>query len=399
MVKKEFPQLKIIDYVHMEEMGWRAGGYARTSAVVSDIIDKTYVCNDHLRELMIQTFNRKQSDVETLYIGVDIDEYNPAKYRKFSIKEELGISSERPVVLFPCRIAEQKRPFLMIAIAKEVIKKIPNIAFFVVGDGPQLEGIRHKIENEKLGDNVYLLGRQNDMKPFYRDSDLTLICSIREGLALTAYESLAMGVPVISSDVGGQKELVDDKVGRLLPFLQERTKFIDIEVSKEYSQNEINQYVEAIESLLRNNDQYNTISKNAREKIIAKFDKNNMIRTLEVELVNLLNNKFEDEEVHNLKSLSNLIDDYLTLYCEFLQREADLEWIWNERNRYNLDIRSNDLNNVNNNSITEAASLLELQKIYNMRSWKLIVKYQDFMDNSRIGLLLSKLRNFILKFK
>lgn len=398
-LKKEFPQLKIIDYVHMEEMGWRAGGYARTSAVVSDIIDKTYVCNDHLRELMIQTFNRKQSDVETLYIGVDIDEYNPAKYRKFSIKEELGISSERPVVLFPCRIAEQKRPFLMIAIAKEVIKKIPNIAFFVVGDGPQLEGIRHKIENEKLGDNVYLLGRQNDMKPFYRDSDLTLICSIREGLALTAYESLAMGVPVISSDVGGQKELVDDKVGRLLPFLQERTKFIDIEVSKEYSQNEINQYVEAIESLLRNNDQYNTISKNAREKIIAKFDKNNMIRTLEVELVNLLNNKFEDEEVHNLKSLSNLIDDYLTLYCEFLQREADLEWIWNERNRYNLDIRSNDLNNVNNNSITEAASLLELQKIYNMRSWKIIVKYQDFMDNSQIGLLLSKLRNFILKFK
>ncbi len=395
-LKKEFPQLKIIDYVHMEEMGWRAGGYARTSAVVSDIIDKTYVCNDHLRELMIQTFNRKPSDVETLYIGVDIDDYNPAKYPKLSVKEKLGISAERPVVLFPCRIAEQKRPFLMIAIAKEIVKKIPDIAFFVVGDGPQLEEIKQKIKNEKLEDNVYLLGRQNDMKPFYKDSDLTLICSIREGLALTAYESLAMGVPVISSDVGGQKELVDDEVGKLLPFLQERTEFIDIEVSKEYSRNEINQYVEAIESLLRNNDQYNTISKNARERIIDKFDKNNMIKTLEVVLVNLLNNKCEDEKVHNLKSLSNLIDDYLTLYCEFLQREADLEWIWNERNRYNLDVRSNDLNNVNNNSITEAASLLELQKIYNMRSWKMIVKYQDFMDNSRIGLLLSKLRNYIL---
>ncbi|WP_209446915.1 hypothetical protein, partial [Paenibacillus jamilae] len=126
---------------------------------------------------------------------------------------------------------------------------------------------------------------------------------------------------------------------------------------------------------------------------------NNMIKTLEVVLVNLLNNKCEDEKVHNLKSLSNLIDDYLTLYCEFLQREADLEWIWNERNRYNLDVRSNDLNNVNNNSITEAASLLELQKIYSMRSWKLIGKYQNFMDNSRIGLLLSKLRNFVLKVK
>ncbi|KTS75471.1 hypothetical protein NS115_24070 [Paenibacillus jamilae] len=124
-----------------------------------------------------------------------------------------------------------------------------------------------------------------------------------------------------------------------------------------------------------------------------------MIKTLEVVLVNLLNNKCEDEKVHNLKSLSNLIDDYLTLYCEFLQREADLEWIWNERNRYNLDVRSNDLNNVNNNSITEAASLLELQKIYSMRSWKLIGKYQNFMDNSRIGLLLSKLRNFVLKVK
>ncbi|MCP3794772.1 glycosyltransferase [Paenibacillus sp. CH40] len=397
-LKKEFPDLKIIDYVHMEEMGWRAGGYARTSAVVSDIIDKTYVCNDHLRELMIKTFNRKQSDVETLYIGVDIDEYDPTKFPKSKIKTQLGINNDRPVVLFPCRIAEQKRPFLMLAIAKKIIEKIPDIVFLVVGDGPQFEELKQKIKKDKLEDNIYLVGRQSNMKPFYKVSDLTLICSIREGLALTAYESMAMGVPVISSDVGGQKELVDDRVGKLLPFLQKKTEFIDIEIGKEYSQKEIDQYVTAIMDLLKDSETYQRKSENCRAKIIESFDKNLLIQKLEEELLKLISDKgtLESDLVKAMQKMPNLIDDYITLYCEFLQREADLEWIWNERINFNSKLnKSTGIQENEKSDLIEGLASLELQKIYSMRTWKIISKYQRFMDESRAGILLSKIRNIL----
>lgn len=58
------------------------------------------------------------------------------------------------------------------------------------------------------------------MEECYQDASITLICSIKEGLSLTAYESCAMGTPVVSSDVGGQSDLIDDTVGILVPVRQ-----------------------------------------------------------------------------------------------------------------------------------------------------------------------------------
>lgn len=210
-------------------------GYARTSAAARDILEKTYVCNEHLRQLMIWEFGRRPEDVETVYIGVDTQSYDPATMPKGMARTRLGIDPDRPVVLFPCRIAEQKRPFLMLEIARQTRKSIPNVVFCVVGDGPQEAELLNRIRREGLESTIVLAGRQDDMRPWYADSQLTLICSIREGLALTAYESLAMGVPVISSDVGGQRELIDDEVGRLLPLIDRRPDHIDIETVTSYS--------------------------------------------------------------------------------------------------------------------------------------------------------------------
>lgn len=61
-----------------------------------------------------------------------------------------------------------------------------------------------------LEEHIIFLPNQSDMRQLYKMADATLICSMYEGLTLTTYESLAMGVPIITSDVGGQAELVDE---------------------------------------------------------------------------------------------------------------------------------------------------------------------------------------------
>lgn len=78
-LRKEFPDLAIIDYVHMEEGDWRKGGYARTSGVMGEILEKTYVCNETTRQVLINNFGRKENSVETLYIGVDAEKYDVIK--------------------------------------------------------------------------------------------------------------------------------------------------------------------------------------------------------------------------------------------------------------------------------------------------------------------------------
>ncbi|MFB5674652.1 glycosyltransferase [Paenibacillus terreus] len=318
-IRKEFPDLVIVDYIHMEEMGWRAGGYARTSSAAGDIIEKTYVCNEHLRQLLISRFNRKPEAVQTIYIGVDSTEFDPSLIESGRVRSQFNLGN-RPIILFPCRIAEQKRPFLMLEIAKETRKVIPDICFLIVGDGPQLSELRKEIDKRKLNDTVYLAGRQVDMKSFYKDANITLICSIREGLALTAYESLAMEVPVISSDVGGQKELIDSKVGRLLPLLQEKTKYIDIEVSKKYNSNEIKQYVDTIVEMLTDSNEYRNLKKNCRRRINSGFSINQMLANFENEFDKFKEGKGAVERRDlsmKLKSISNLIDDYLVMYNEY----------------------------------------------------------------------------------
>ncbi|MBU9706509.1 glycosyltransferase [Paenibacillus sp. AK121] len=395
-LRKEFPSLSIVDYVHMEEMGWRAGGYARTSAAASDILEKTYVCNEHLRQLMINTFGRRPEDVKTVYIGVDHKEFDPQKISRGKVRSQLGLGTHRPIILFPCRIAEQKRPFLMIEIARKVKKYIPDICFLVVGDGPQLKEVKQKIQEYKLDETVLLLGRQDEMKPYYRDSDLTLICSIREGLALTAYESLSMGVPVISSDVGGQRELIDDTVGRLLPYLQDRTQHLDIEIGHVvYQEEEVEQYVRAIREVLENSNEYRQMSQRCRKRIEEGFSKEQMITTIENELLSHSNadiSKKRERSSLILKEIPNLVSDYLSLYCVFQQREADFDYIWHERMNLYKAIESSEFNNA---AVTDGAAILELQKIYNMRTWKMIQKYRNFMDHSKLGRILRGCKRLI----
>ena len=97
----------------------------------------------------------------------------------------------------------------------------------IAGDGYLMPDIEKVVT-----DDFKLLGMVKNTEEIYAISDLTINCSTLEGLALTSYESLSMGVPVVSTDVGGQTELIDDKVGGIV--------HCNINPSKEVYNNEIN---------------------------------------------------------------------------------------------------------------------------------------------------------------
>ena len=328
-LRAQFPELAIIDYVHMEEWYWRNGGYARTSGAMGEVLEKTYVCNERTRRVLIQDFGRKPESVETLYIGVDQEEYSAEKVEFGLARNELGIAADRPIVLFPCRIHPQKRPFLMLEIAKETKKQIPNIAFVVVGDGPQFEELKITIEREGLQETVYLAGRQKDMRPYYKDAALTLICSLKEGLALTAYESLSMSTPVITSDVGGQAELIDSTVGKVLPLLQSEAEELD---NREFSQEEMRQYVGAITDILGDRAAYEKMCVACRKKIEDGFSSQIMIQKLEKIFEELVHDTEKIQQrkalAQKLGSFERLTSDYYTVYrlSESMQSEAEEVW-------------------------------------------------------------------------
>lgn len=281
-LRQNFPDLAIVDYVHMEEWYWRNGGYARTSGMVAKVTEKTYVCNSATERVMVEHFGRISESVETVHIGVDEKQFDRNTIQPGSIYQELNIPEERPVVLFVCRLHPQKRPFLMVEIARKVAVSIPNVAFAVVGSGPQEWELRQRVKELGLKETVYFLGAKKDVRPYYRDAKITLVCSLKEGLSLTAYESCAMGVPVVSADVGGQKDLVDNTVGALIPFLQSESGDMD---ARTFPKAEIDSYTDAIVRYLSDDGLWQKASENCRRKIEESFTIDNM--------VNYFNEEFE----------------------------------------------------------------------------------------------------------
>ncbi|MDR1547566.1 MAG: glycosyltransferase [Hungatella sp.] len=361
-IRKEFPNVVIVDYVHMEEWYWRNGGFARTSGNMQNIIDKTFVCNNRTQLVLERNFGRNLGSVETLYIGVDKDKFDASAYPYGVVKRRHGIGKHRPLILFPCRIHPQKRPFLMFEIAKKLKKVVPDIAFLIVGDGPLLSELKTKVKQAGLVHTIYFAGSQDEMQPYYRDSFVTLICSLKEGLALTAYESCSMGVPVITSDVGGQSELIDEMSGVVLPLLQSEGQDYN---RSDYDEKEILQYVEAIEHLLEDKKAYEQMCVNCRKRVEEDFSTEVMIQKLEGQLQRLMQDeimiKERRERAETLRMVGTIVDDYLTVYQEIANVDAMF------KKGYSLGAKSELMRIANSRwgkKIVKVAFKLKLNKIF-----------------------------------
>lgn len=395
-IRAHFPELVIVDYVHMEEWYWRGGGFARLSGAMGDIVEKTWVCNSSTREVIRTDFDRTDPEtVQCLYIGVDHHQFSKYNEKEGFLHEKLGIAAERPVVLFPCRIHPQKRPFLMLEIAKAVHATMPQVAFAVVGDGPQLDELKETITAMGLDGVVYCLGRCNDMRACYRDSKVTLICSLKEGLALTAYESCAMGVPVVSSDVGGQRDLIDATVGAIIPlYQQENAENLD---SRTFPEEEVQVYVKHLIRILSNESLQEEMRKAARQKIEEGFSLEKMVENLDAELVHLLTDteaREKRKEVSEaMQKMQHFAADYYTVYHlwqqnihRFERKSQEAEEVWAAKEWFRAMVDEN--------------ALAELNMIKNSSAWKLIERCREFESTSKIGHLAGKLaRKMVRKAK
>ena len=318
----KYPKIPIMDYIHMEEWYNRGGGYSRDSASVTSAIDKTLFCNKASEKIMNEYFGVDKKKLNTVYIGVDAEKFNPEKYDKENLRNKYKVDQDKFVVGLIARIDYQKRPMLLMRVIEEIVKrnKIDNLLFVVAGDGPLLPKIKEIAKDKELTEYVKFLGNSKTPDEIYAISDITLNCSIKEGLALTSYESLSMGVPVVSSDVGGQKELINDKTGVIVKCLQKEEDIHDFN----YSNDEVNGYVDGIIKIYKDLDNYKN---NCRKRILSGFTINNMVENMEKEFDELIKNHVVDStgdervylELINQYLLANT-NDYDWLISQYLEK-------------------------------------------------------------------------------
>lgn len=282
-LKYYFKEIPFVDYIHAENWTLRNGGFPKDSNSVAGYLDTTFTCTKHLKEMMYTIMNRNVKNIKPVYIGTDVDFYN--RDIEFDGEKELKEKyKNKKVILLVGRMVHYKRPLFALKVLQELLKQRDDIRLAIVGDGIALDDVRESVKANNLEEYVDIYGMQEDVRRFYKVADVTLVCSLREGLTLTTYESLSMGVPVVSSDIGGQKELIQEDCGYLIRPYQLPEEQFDFN----YSEEEIDEFSQAILKIL-NNDKEEYIQK-CREKIVNNFSIDKMIIDIDKSITKLIKN-------------------------------------------------------------------------------------------------------------
>lgn len=131
----------------------------------------------------------------------------------------------RPIVLFTGILIFDRGIVHAVRAIQRASQRIPNIAFVVVGDGPELPLIRSEVARLRLQDNVFLLGwKEHSMLPaYYQHADVGLLPflnggQIRYTLANKLFDYMGAGLPVIASDVPPMRRILNETgCGLLVP--------------------------------------------------------------------------------------------------------------------------------------------------------------------------------------
>jgi glycosyltransferase involved in cell wall biosynthesis len=215
VVKRVAPWLPIIDRIEAPDPG---GGYPMMSARLGrQFIDLRTVSHVKLAQLMFQKYGSSQ--VRVIYIGTNtarIEEIS--RNRRGLLHSMCNVSAETPVVLFVGRFANQKRPEVFVRSVAKVFELDPKCKahFAMVGDGHLMASIKELISEHRLGDRLNLLGAHPNAAELLADATILMMPSAYEGVALVSYEAMALGVPQIFANVGGQDELITHETGILI---------------------------------------------------------------------------------------------------------------------------------------------------------------------------------------
>lgn len=131
-------------------------------------------------------------------------------------RRSLSIPDGVPVVVQVGRLSTQKGPKYFLQAAARALKQNPDIRFLLVGDGPLREKMQGLARRLSATPSVTFLGWREDADDVMASADLVVLSSLWEGLPYVLLEAMALGKPVIASNVGGNPELVEHERTGLL---------------------------------------------------------------------------------------------------------------------------------------------------------------------------------------
>lgn len=206
------------------------------------------------------------SNISVIHNAIDVEAWSPSRATA-DLRKELGLEQAFPVVGYVGRIMPEKDLETWLRAAAVVANKYPDAHFVMVGegrDGTTQRQLQSLAATLGIAQRVIFTGYRDSLLPAYASLDLFMLSSRREGLPNSILEAMAMGLPVVTTDVAGAKELViDGETGFVLP------------------QGDVHGLAQAAQALVENDNLRLRMGRAGRERIEREFSFTQRLRCIE----------------------------------------------------------------------------------------------------------------------
>lgn len=234
-------------------------------------VDKIIAVTGNIRRSLIK-IGITENKIAEISLGINTELYNP-DVSGDAIRRKYSIDLDQPAIIYVGNLTIQKGLPILIDALNNVVKETPNFKLFMVLNLPlekyenpgkldmdmgQLFKIKEKIKHYGLEDNIIPLGLLNNMPQFIAASNF-LITPFLNTIGIVDYptsmlEAMAVGKPIIATNVGGIPEIIKHKKNGML-----------------VRPNDTNELTNAIIQMLENIDEAKNMGKEAAKTIVEKF--------------------------------------------------------------------------------------------------------------------------------
>ena len=171
-------------------------------------------------------FREKFNLFTTHGVGVDLNEFQTEQVEMKYIKQELRLNENAVVISCVAELSSRKNQMFLLENWMTISSKCPNAHLLLIGGGNDSDKINRFI-TEKGIKNVYLLGFRRDISRIIASSDIVTLVSKHEGLPRCLMEAMACAKPIITTNVRGSRDLIDNLQNGIIVNLGDRKHLIN----------------------------------------------------------------------------------------------------------------------------------------------------------------------------
>jgi glycosyltransferase involved in cell wall biosynthesis len=186
--------------------------FTETERSLARHTDVLIAVSNEIRDQLLELRIGKPSQFRVIPLGLELDPFLQVNQPSGLLRRRLGLRIEAPLVGVVGRLVPIKDHVTLLA----AIRRLPGVHLAVIGDGELRPVLEAAVREMGIGDRVHFTGWWTDMAAAVSDLDVVALTSRNEGTPVALIEAAAAGIPVVATDVGGVRTVVEHGVTGLL---------------------------------------------------------------------------------------------------------------------------------------------------------------------------------------